>query len=99
MLDGPESQTAHPQRQSLRLFIVRGCHVWTRHRSGVGAPPCSPEIYEFYMRSAEDYVLLAEQANGHIPRRNGPAYVWGVAPDAFERMQPDARVSTTSRRL
>jgi hypothetical protein len=41
------------------------------------AHPCSPKIYEDYMRSAEDYVLLAEQANGPIPRPSGPAYVWG----------------------
>jgi hypothetical protein len=42
------------------------------------ARPASPEIYEDYMRSAEDYVLLAERANGLIPRRNGLSYI-GVA--------------------
>lgn len=56
------------------------------------AHPCSPEIYEAYMRSAESYVLLAEQANGPIPRRNGSSYVWGAALDELERMQPDARI-------
>jgi poly-gamma-glutamate capsule biosynthesis protein CapA/YwtB (metallophosphatase superfamily) len=56
------------------------------------AHPCGPEIYEYYMRSAEGYVLLAEQANGPIPRRNGSSYVWGAALDQLERMQPDARV-------
>ena len=56
------------------------------------AHPCSPEIYEHYMRSAEGYVLLAEQANGPIPRRNGSSYVWGAALDQLERMQPDARI-------
>ena len=35
------------------------------------AQPCSPEIYQHYLRSAESYVRLAEQANGPIPRRNG----------------------------
>jgi len=35
------------------------------------AHPCGPEIYEYHMRSAEGYVLLAEQANGPIPRRKG----------------------------
>jgi Putative enzyme of poly-gamma-glutamate biosynthesis (capsule formation) len=43
------------------------------------AHPCSPEIYEHYVRSAEGYVLLAEQVNGPIPRRNGSSYVWGAA--------------------
>jgi poly-gamma-glutamate capsule biosynthesis protein CapA/YwtB (metallophosphatase superfamily) len=41
------------------------------------AHPCSAEIYEDYMRSAEGYVRLAEQVNGPIPRRNGSSYVWG----------------------
>jgi poly-gamma-glutamate synthesis protein (capsule biosynthesis protein) len=44
------------------------------------------------MRSAEDYVLLAEQANGPIPRRNGLSYVWGAALKQLERMQPEARI-------
>jgi poly-gamma-glutamate capsule biosynthesis protein CapA/YwtB (metallophosphatase superfamily) len=91
MLDEPESQTAQPQRQSLRLFLC-GDIMCGRGIDQVLAHPCSPELYEAYMRSAEDYVLLAEQANGHIPRRNGPAYVWGVALGAFERLQPDARI-------
>ena len=56
------------------------------------AHPCSAEIYEDYMRSAGGYVLLAEQANGPIPRRNGSSYVWGVALGQLERMQPDARI-------
>jgi poly-gamma-glutamate synthesis protein (capsule biosynthesis protein) len=56
------------------------------------AHPCSPEIYEQYMRSAEGYVLLAEQVNGPIPRRNVPSYVWGAALGQLERMQPDARI-------
>ena len=54
--------------------------------------PCSPEIYEDNLRSAEGYVQLAEQANGPIPRRNGSSYVWGAALGEFERMQPDARI-------
>ena len=56
------------------------------------AHPCSPEIHEQSMRSAEGYVLIAEQANGPIPRANGPSYVWGVALDQLARMRPDARI-------
>lgn len=56
------------------------------------AHPCSPEIYEDCMRSAGGYVLLAEQANGPIPRHNGASYVWGAALDQLECMQPDARI-------
>jgi poly-gamma-glutamate capsule biosynthesis protein CapA/YwtB (metallophosphatase superfamily) len=56
------------------------------------AHPCSPAIYEEYMQSAGGYVLLAEEANGPIPRRNGSSYVWGAALGQLERMQPDARI-------
>jgi poly-gamma-glutamate capsule biosynthesis protein CapA/YwtB (metallophosphatase superfamily) len=56
------------------------------------AHPSSPEIHEQSMRSAEGYVLIAEQANGPIPRRNGPSYVWGAALDQLARMRPDARI-------
>jgi poly-gamma-glutamate synthesis protein (capsule biosynthesis protein) len=56
------------------------------------AHPCSAAIYEEYMRSAGGYVLLAEQANGPIPRRNGSSYVWGAALGQLECMRPDARI-------
>lgn len=56
------------------------------------AHPCSPEICEQYMRSAEGYVRLAEQVNGPILRRSGSSYVWGAALDQLARMQPDARI-------
>ena len=56
------------------------------------ACPCGSTIYEDFMRSAAGYVLLAEEANGPIPRRNGPSYVWGAALDQLEYMQPDARI-------
>ena len=76
-------------RKSLRLFLC-GDVMCGRGIDQVLAHPCSPEIYEAYMRSAEDYVLLAELANGPIPRRNGPSYVWGAALEQLARMQPDA---------
>jgi len=77
--------------KSLRLFLC-GDVMCGRGIDQVLAHPCSPEIYEDYMRSAEDYVLLAELANGPIPRRNGPSYVWGAALEQLARMQPDARI-------
>ncbi|WP_253075602.1 CapA family protein [Bradyrhizobium sp. 200] len=78
-------------RKSVRLFLC-GDVMWGRGIDQVLAHPCSPEIYEHYLRSAEGYVLLAEQANGPIPRRNGSSYVWGAALGQLERMQPDARI-------
>jgi poly-gamma-glutamate synthesis protein (capsule biosynthesis protein) len=39
-----------------------------------------------------DYVHLAEAANGPIPRRVGPSYIWGAALDELNRSRPDARI-------
>jgi len=86
-----ENQDLHANRRWLRLFLC-GDVMCGRGIDQVLAHPCSPEIHEDYMRSAEDYVVLAEQANGPIPRRNGPSYIWGAALKQLERMQPDARI-------
>lgn len=86
-----ERQLPAPHRKSVRLFLC-GDVMCGRGVDQVLAHPCSPEIYEDHMRSAEGYVLLAEQANGPIPRRNGSSYVWGAALDQLKRIQPDARI-------
>jgi len=39
-----------------------------------------------------DYVRLAEAANGPIPRRVSPAYIWGAALGEFNRLRPVARI-------
>ena len=54
--------------------------------------PSYPQLFEPYVRSAEDYVALAERDAGPIPRRVDPAYIWGEALDELERMRPDARI-------
>ena len=86
-----EERGLHAHRQPLRLFLC-GDVMCGRGIDQVLAHPCSPEIYEDCMRSAEDYVLLAEQANGPIPRQSEPSYVWGAALEQLARMQPDARI-------
>lgn len=45
--------------------------------------PASPELYEPFVRSALDYVTLAERRNGAIPRPIPYDYVWGDALGAF----------------
>ena len=54
--------------------------------------PSLPDIYEPYVRDARDYVVLAEQANGPIPRAVDPAYIWGDALDELKRVAPYVRV-------
>jgi poly-gamma-glutamate synthesis protein (capsule biosynthesis protein) len=56
------------------------------------AHPCPPGIQEPYVRDARDYVALAEEANGPIPRPVSPTYIWGDALQELERIAPDARI-------
>ena len=66
-------------------MIGRGIDQILRH-------PCDPALHESYVTSATDYVRLAEEANGPIPRTAEPSYVWGAALDEWNRAQPDARI-------
>ena len=86
-----EHREPHVHQRSLRLFLC-GDVMCGRGIDQILTDPCSPEIYEDYMNSAGDYVLLAEQANGPVPRRNHPSYVWGEALEYLGHMQPDARI-------
>jgi len=54
--------------------------------------PCDPAIGEPWVKSALDYVRLAERASGPIPRAAGPAYIWGDALEELARAEPDARI-------
>ncbi len=54
--------------------------------------PSLPEIHESYVRDARDYLALAEQASGPIPRSVDAAYIWGDALAELERVAPEARV-------
>lgn len=85
-----QSTDRRPPR-SIRLFLC-GDVMTGRGIDQVLAHPCDPTLHEDYVASAKDYVGLAEQANGPIPRRVNPSYVWGAALDELNRMRPDARI-------
>ena len=54
--------------------------------------PSKPQLFEPYVRSALDYVELAERVVGPIERPVDFAYVWGDALAELERVRPDARI-------
>lgn len=54
--------------------------------------PSSPELHESWIRDARDYVALAEEANGPIPRHVDPDYIWGDALMTLSRLRPAARI-------
>jgi poly-gamma-glutamate synthesis protein (capsule biosynthesis protein) len=54
--------------------------------------PSHPVIYESYLKSARDYVRIAEQQSGPIPRQVSYDYVWGDAMIEFRQLAPDIRI-------
>ncbi|MDR3607080.1 MAG: CapA family protein [Oligoflexia bacterium] len=54
--------------------------------------PSKPELHEEFVKDAQGYVELAEQANGPIPRSALPSYVWGDALEELEKAKPAARI-------
>ena len=51
--------------------------------------PGDPSLHEPAVRSAAEYVLLAEDANGPIPRPIEDSYVWGEVLGELQRVAPD----------
>ncbi len=54
--------------------------------------PSTPQLFEPSVRSALEYVELAEAVWGPIPRQAAPDYVWGDALTELERRQVSARI-------
>lgn len=54
--------------------------------------PGDPRLFESYVRSATEYVELAEQVSGTIRRPVSFAYVWGDAVRELKRLRPDTRI-------
>lgn len=53
--------------------------------------PCAPELFEPSVRDAREYVAMAEDANGPIPRPVDFAYPWGDARQVLE--SADVRIA------
>jgi poly-gamma-glutamate synthesis protein (capsule biosynthesis protein) len=77
--------------QTVRLFLCgdvmtgRGVDQIMRH-------PGDPALHESFVRSATEYVAIAEEASGPIPRRVDPSYIWGDALGELDRSRPDVRI-------
>jgi poly-gamma-glutamate capsule biosynthesis protein CapA/YwtB (metallophosphatase superfamily) len=74
-----------------RIFLAgdvmtgRGVDQILRH-------PSRPEIHEPIVQDAREYVHLAEDAHGRIPRPVDDAYIWGDALEELDRVAPLARI-------
>jgi len=94
-VSGPAASTERKKREleqkTVRLFLC-GDVMTGRGVDQVLAHPCDPTLHENYIHSALGYVRLAEEANGPIPRRVAPSYIWGAALGELNRTRPDARI-------
>jgi poly-gamma-glutamate capsule biosynthesis protein CapA/YwtB (metallophosphatase superfamily) len=56
------------------------------------ACPSAPELHEPFVTDAQEYVRLAEQVSGPVPRGVAPDYIWGDALVERRRVAPAAGV-------
>jgi len=75
----------------VRLFLC-GDVMTGRGIDQILPHPGKPKLYEPWVKSARDYVALAERANGPLRRPVDPAYPWGDALALLTRFQPQARI-------
>jgi poly-gamma-glutamate capsule biosynthesis protein CapA/YwtB (metallophosphatase superfamily) len=93
LLTGPISgmQSANAARRGVTLFLC-GDVMTGRGIDQILGRPSKPHLHEQYVRSALEYVNIAERASGPIARPATPDYVWGDALAELERVRPDARI-------
>ncbi len=87
----PPEPTATDSSATVSLFLA-GDVMTGRGVDQVLPHPAGAQIYEPYVKSAEDYVRLAERANGPIKRPVAFDYIWGEALAELNRRRPDARI-------
>jgi poly-gamma-glutamate capsule biosynthesis protein CapA/YwtB (metallophosphatase superfamily) len=78
-------------RMPVKLFLC-GDVMTGRGVDQILPHPGKPNLHEPYVRSALDYVELAERASGPLSRPVSFDYVWGDALAELERARPDARI-------
>jgi poly-gamma-glutamate capsule biosynthesis protein CapA/YwtB (metallophosphatase superfamily) len=87
-----ESSAEKPQSAPvIRLFLC-GDVMLGRGIDQMLGHPCDPALHEPHVRSALEYVHLAEAVNGPVPRHVDPSYVWGAALDEWSRAPLDGRL-------
>lgn len=82
---------AEARKPGLLLFLC-GDVMTGRGIDQILPHPSAPQLFEPYVRSAKDYVKLAERAAGKLPYAVGYAYPWGDALAVLAHRQPHARI-------
>lgn len=77
--------------KTVRLFLC-GDVMTGRGIDQILPSPSNPALFESYVTDARDYVKLAEEKNGYIPKPVDFAYIWGDALTVFKQLTPDLRI-------
>jgi poly-gamma-glutamate capsule biosynthesis protein CapA/YwtB (metallophosphatase superfamily) len=89
----PQKQSADTKEDSHPITMFMCGDVMTgRGIDQVFPHPSDPVLYEPYIRDAGQYVGLAEQVNGTIPRPVEFSYIWGDTLDCLDALAPDLRL-------
>ncbi|MEJ2690438.1 MAG: CapA family protein [Deltaproteobacteria bacterium] len=83
-----ESSDNHP---TLTLFLC-GDVMPGRGIDQIMPHPSDPVLFEPYVRNARDYLKLAEDTNGPIPKLVAPAYIWGDSIAVLAAVKPDLSI-------
>ncbi len=75
----------------IRLFLC-GDVMTGRGIDQIFPYSCPPRLHEPYVKDARDYVKIAENKHGPIPRQVSPEYVWGDALAEFDRFTPEFKI-------
>lgn len=88
-----QKETANEERDSRLITMFMCGDVMTGRGIDQVLPyPSDPVLYEPYIRDARQYVELAEQMNGRIPRSVEFSYIWGDALERLDKLAPDLRL-------
>jgi poly-gamma-glutamate capsule biosynthesis protein CapA/YwtB (metallophosphatase superfamily) len=79
------------QKEVVKVFLA-GDVMTGRGVDQILPNPCDPRIHEPMVRSANEYVQMAEQAHGPITRPVDFEYIWGAALDELQLSKPDVFV-------
>lgn len=75
----------------IKVFVC-GDVMLARGIDQILAEPAEPTLFERYMDDARDYIGIAEEVSGPIPRKVPADYPWGDAIAVLDAARPDARV-------
>ncbi len=83
--------TPTPDSALVTLFLA-GDVMTGRGIDQILPSPSNPRLHEPYLKSALNYVDIAERASGPISRPVDYGYIWGDALVELQRVKPDARI-------